>query len=76
MTYGLNLNTLQAWFVWNLCLMENMIISVERILQYTCIPTEPPLVVESNRPSSHWPTHGEVNIRDLQVVLLKLFIYN
>ncbi|CAI9760381.1 unnamed protein product [Fraxinus pennsylvanica] len=66
-TYGLNLNTLQSWFVWNLCLMENMIISVERILQYTCIPTEPSLVIESNRPTSHWPTHGEVNIRDLQV---------
>ncbi|KAL2473106.1 ABC transporter C family member 3 [Forsythia ovata] len=66
-TYGLNLNTLQAWFVWNLCLMENKIISVERILQYTCIPKEPPLVVESNRPTSHWPTNGEVCIHGLQV---------
>nr|QWN59131.1 ATP-binding cassette C transporter [Rehmannia glutinosa] len=66
-TYGLNLNMLQAWVVWNLCFMENRIISVERILQYTSIPAEPPLVVESNRPESHWPLHGEVHIRDLQV---------
>ncbi|KAI3456831.1 hypothetical protein Pfo_013494 [Paulownia fortunei] len=66
-TYGLNLNSLQAWVVWNLCFMENRIISVERILQYTSIPIEPPLVLESNRPQSHWPIHGEVNIRDLQV---------
>ncbi|KAK4439717.1 ABC transporter C family member 3 [Sesamum alatum] len=66
-TYGLNLNMLQAWVVWNLCFMENRIISVERILQYTSIPIEPPLVVESNRPESHWPVHGEVNIQDLQV---------
>ncbi|KAL2245236.1 UNVERIFIED_CONTAM: ABC transporter C family member 3 [Sesamum indicum] len=66
-TYGLNLNMLQAWVVWNLCFMENRIISVERILQYTSIPIEPPLVVESNRPESHWPIHGEVNIQDLQV---------
>ncbi|KAK4439716.1 ABC transporter C family member 3 [Sesamum alatum] len=66
-TYGLNLNMLQALVVWILCFMENRIISVERILQYTSIPIEPPLVVESNRPQSHWPIHGEVNIQDLQV---------
>ncbi|GER32854.1 multidrug resistance protein ABC transporter [Striga asiatica] len=66
-TYGLNLNMLQAWVVWNLCFMENRIISVERIFQYTSIPAEPPLVVEENRPHSLWPLHGEVDIQDLQV---------
>ncbi|XP_062098735.1 ABC transporter C family member 3-like [Humulus lupulus] len=66
-TYGLNLNMLQAWVIWNLCQMENKIISVERILQYSSIPSEPPLVIESNRPDPSWPSHGEVNIRDLQV---------
>ncbi|XP_047982065.1 ABC transporter C family member 3-like [Salvia hispanica] len=66
-TYGLNLNMYQAWVVWNLCFMENKIISVERILQYTSLPSEPPLVIESNRPQSCWPTQGEVNIQDLQV---------
>ncbi|GFP80474.1 ABC transporter c family member 3 [Phtheirospermum japonicum] len=66
-TYGLNLNMLQGWVVWNLCFMENRIISVERILQYTEIPVEPPLVVEANRPQSLWPLHGEVNIQNLQV---------
>ncbi|CAI9088257.1 OLC1v1022538C1 [Oldenlandia corymbosa var. corymbosa] len=66
-TYGLNLNMLQAWVVWNICLMENKIISVERILQYMNISSEPPLVIESNRPDNHWPSQGEVDIRDLQV---------
>ncbi|CAA0839063.1 ABC transporter C family member 3 [Striga hermonthica] len=66
-TYGLSLNSLQQWLVWNLCIIENRIISVERILQYTSIPSEPPLVVESNRPDSHWPTQGEVSINELQV---------
>ena len=47
--------------------MENRIISVERILQYTSLPSEPPLVIDSNRPQSCWPTQGEVNIQDLQV---------
>lgn len=66
-TYGLNLNMLQSWVVWNLCTMENRIITVERILQYTSIETEPPLILESNRPETNWPTHGEVAIQDLKV---------
>ncbi|KAK8689298.1 hypothetical protein V6N13_088020 [Hibiscus sabdariffa] len=66
-TYGLNLNILQAWVVWNICNMENTIISVERILQYSSIPSEPALVIETNRPDRHWPYHGEVQIHDLQV---------
>ncbi|KAF3796553.1 ABC transporter C family member 3 [Nymphaea thermarum] len=66
-TYGLNLNMLQMWVVWNLCILETKIISVERILQYTRIPSEPPLVIETNRPSTSWPSHGEIAIRDLQV---------
>ncbi|KAK3009966.1 hypothetical protein RJ639_012358 [Escallonia herrerae] len=66
-TYGLNLNMLQAWVIWNLCNLENKIISVERILQYTAIPSEPPLVIESNRPERYWPSHGEIDICSLQV---------
>ena len=48
--------------------MENRIISVERIFQYTSIPSEPPLVIESNQPDCSWPSRGEVYIRDLQVL--------
>ncbi|KAH1083753.1 hypothetical protein J1N35_023514 [Gossypium stocksii] len=59
-TYGLNLNILQASMVWNICKTENKIISVERILQYCSIPSEPALVVETNRPDHCWPYHGEV----------------
>ncbi|XP_056698803.1 ABC transporter C family member 3 [Spinacia oleracea] len=66
-TYGLNLNMLQVSLIWNLCNMENKIISVERIYQYTCIPSEPPLFIEENRPVSFWPSLGEVNVQDLQI---------
>ncbi|KAL1815306.1 hypothetical protein ACET3Z_017880 [Daucus carota] len=66
-TYGLNLNQLQAWVIWSLCNLENKIISVERMFQYTSIPSEPPLVVESNRPAHNWPLCGEVDICNLQV---------
>ena len=72
--YGLNLNMVQAGIVWTLCQMENKIISVERILQYTCVPSEPPLVIEENRPDHSWPPNGEVDIRDLQVVLVNDFL--
>ena len=70
MTYGLNLNMVQASVIWNLCQMENKIISVERILQYTCISSEPPLVIEENWPDHSWPPYGEVDLRDLQVIFV------
>ncbi|KAM0070712.1 putative ABC-type xenobiotic transporter [Helianthus debilis subsp. tardiflorus] len=66
-TYGLTLNMLQGRVVWNLSNLENKIISVERIFQYCSIPAEPPSVIESNRPDDQWPSHGEVNIHNLQV---------
>ncbi|KAG4112036.1 hypothetical protein ERO13_D13G138200v2 [Gossypium hirsutum] len=66
-TYGLNLNLLQTWLVWNICNMENQIVSVERMLQYSSIPCESALVIETNCPERSWPFHGEVNILNLQV---------
>ncbi|KAK9084641.1 hypothetical protein Sjap_025052 [Stephania japonica] len=66
-TYGLNLNTLLLMTMWSICNVENKMISVERILQYTCIPSEPPLVIEANRPDQDWPSDGKVDIHDLQV---------
>lgn len=67
-TYGLNLNMILSFVMWFLCNLENKIISVERIFQYTDIPSEPPLVIENNRPDAHWPFHGEIGISNLQVM--------
>ncbi|KAH9617847.1 hypothetical protein KSS87_005907 [Heliosperma pusillum] len=66
-TYGLDLSSVQGRTIWQLCNMENKIISVERILQYTCITSEPPLVIEENRPHSSWPSCGQINIQYLKV---------
>ena len=66
-TYGLNLNMLQMLVMWNICQVENKIISVERIFQYTSIPSEPPLVTEESLPDHFWPSQGEIDIRDLRV---------
>ncbi|XP_045786142.1 ABC transporter C family member 3-like isoform X1 [Trifolium pratense] len=67
-TYGLNLNIMQTWVIWNFCNLENKIISVERLLQYTAISSEPSLISEEeNRPDPSWPAYGEVDIQNLQV---------
>lgn len=66
-TYGLNLSSLLAWMIWILCNVENEVISVERILQYSHIPSEAPLVIEESRPNSDWPVKGTIDLSDLQV---------
>ncbi|KAJ0969122.1 hypothetical protein J5N97_021999 [Dioscorea zingiberensis] len=66
-TYGLNLNVLQAWVIWNLCNVENKMISVERILQFSNIPSEAPIVINDCRPEEDWPTSGTIELDDLHV---------
>ncbi|XP_042487871.1 ABC transporter C family member 3-like [Macadamia integrifolia] len=64
-TYGLSFS--MHGLMWDLSVLESKIISVERILQYTCIPSEPPLLIEENRPGHEWPSQGKIDIIDLQV---------
>lgn len=66
-TYGLNLNVLQAWVIWNLCNVENKMICVERILQFSNIPSEAPSVIESCRPEEDWPNNGTIHLDNLHV---------
>nr|GEV31725.1 ABC transporter C family member 3-like [Tanacetum cinerariifolium] len=66
-TYGLFLNKLQGSVIKKYGNMETIFISVERIFQYSSIPSEPPLVIDSKRPHHFWPSHGRVDIHDLQV---------
>lgn len=66
-TYGLNLNVLQSWVIWNLCNVENKMISVERILQFTNIPSEAPLVIEDCGPKPEWPVDGRIELISLHV---------
>ncbi|KAJ1685309.1 hypothetical protein LUZ63_016699 [Rhynchospora breviuscula] len=66
--YGLNLNMLQSSIVWSFCTLETSIISVERILQYTSIPSEPPLSTKKDLLLDHsWPIEGEIALENLQV---------
>ncbi|XP_028771314.1 putative ABC transporter C family member 15 [Neltuma alba] len=65
--YGLNLSVLQAWVIWNLCNVENKMISVERILQFTKIPSEAPLIIQDCRPQIEWPTEGKIELHNLHI---------
>ncbi|CAN6242270.1 unnamed protein product [Urochloa humidicola] len=66
-TYALNLNSQMASIIWNVCNTENKMISVERILQYSRIPSEAPLVVNCCRPTKSWPEIGAISIQCLEV---------
>uniref|UniRef100_A0A803L8V8 ABC-type xenobiotic transporter n=1 Tax=Chenopodium quinoa TaxID=63459 RepID=A0A803L8V8_CHEQI len=66
-TYGLTLNGKLSTLVSCLCHWENKMISVERILQYTNVPSEAPLIIQENRPDCSWPSHGNIDIYNLQV---------
>ncbi|KAF7825946.1 putative ABC transporter C family member 15 [Senna tora] len=66
-TYGINLNVLQASVIWNICNAENKMISVERILQYSNIKSEAALVIEDSRPPNNWPQTGTICFNNLQI---------
>ncbi|XP_020229838.1 putative ABC transporter C family member 15 [Cajanus cajan] len=66
-TYGLNLNVLQAWVIWNLCNVENKMISVERILQFCRLPSEAPLIIQDCRPEPLWPKEGKIELHNLHI---------
>ncbi|WOL16866.1 ABC transporter C family member 3-like [Canna indica] len=66
-TYGLSLNSVQTGIIWFICSLENKTVSVERILQYTNIPCEPPLTMDEYKPDHRWPSSGNIDLLNLQV---------
>ncbi|XP_021826993.1 ABC transporter C family member 10-like isoform X2 [Prunus avium] len=67
LSYGLSLNISLMYSIQNQCTIANYIISVERLNQYTHIPSEAPEIVEGNRPPANWPDIGKVEIQNLQI---------
>ncbi|KAI5347147.1 hypothetical protein L3X38_015026 [Prunus dulcis] len=67
LSYGLSLNISLMYSIQNQCTIANYIISVERLNQYTHIPSEAPEIVEGNRPQANWPDVGKVEIQNLQI---------
>lgn len=68
MTYGLNLNGRLSRWILSFCKLENKIISIERIYQYSQILGEAPAIIEDFRPPSSWPETGTIELLDVKVL--------
>ncbi|KAK6164406.1 hypothetical protein DH2020_001270 [Rehmannia glutinosa] len=66
-TYGLNMNARLSRWILSFCKLENKIISIERIHQYSQIPSEAPALTDDTRPPSSWPVNGTIELIDLKV---------
>ncbi|KAL9430732.1 hypothetical protein AB3S75_026014 [Citrus x aurantiifolia] len=67
LSYGLSLNGVLFWAIYMSCFVENRMVSVERIKQFTEIPSEAAWKMEDRLPPPNWPAHGNVDLIDLQV---------
>ncbi|CAL2236948.1 unnamed protein product [Prunus armeniaca] len=67
LSYGLSLNGVLFWAVYMSCFVENRMVSVERIKQFTNIPSEAEWEIKDRVPPSNWPSQGNVELKDLQV---------
>eukprot|EP00897_Mesotaenium_endlicherianum_P007164 jgi/Mesen1/6476/ME000330S05492 len=68
LSYGLALNSCIYNAVVLYCQLENRMVSVERIDQYSAIASEAPRVSQKNRaPPPEWPSEGEIVIKNLEI---------
>lgn len=67
LSYGLSLNAVLFWAVYFSCILENKMVSVERIKQFTKIPSEPTWNIKDRLPPPYWPDQGNVDIKGLEV---------
>ncbi|CAN6247686.1 unnamed protein product [Urochloa humidicola] len=67
LSYGLSLNSLVYFAISISCMLENDMVAVERVNQFSTLPSEAPWKIEDRLPSPNWPTHGDIEIKDLKV---------
>ncbi|XP_058770273.1 ABC transporter C family member 14-like [Vicia villosa] len=67
LSYGLSLNGVMFWAIYMSCFIENKMVSVERIKQFSNIPSEAAWNIKDRSPPPNWPGQGHVDIKDLQV---------
>ncbi|CAM0907934.1 unnamed protein product [Alopecurus aequalis] len=67
LSYGLSLNSLVYYVISISCMLENDMVSVERVNQYSTLPSEAAWAVEDCLPSENWLRRGDIDIKDLEV---------
>lgn len=68
LSYGLSLNSMVYFAISISCMLENDMVAVERVNQFSALPSEAAWKIEEHLPSSNWPTHGDIDIKDLKVI--------
>ncbi|KAK9767152.1 hypothetical protein K7432_003275 [Basidiobolus ranarum] len=64
-TYALNVTQSLNWCIRQYCEIETNIVSMERIKEYSELPSEAPEINEATRPSPTWPEQGQIEFKDL-----------
>ena len=67
LSYALGLNSSLFYSVFLSCNVENKMVSVERIWQYTILPEEAVWSISNCLPSLDWPTRGQIVSKRLKV---------
>lgn len=65
--YGIPINDILYYAIWTSCVVENRMVSVERIKQMVKIPSEAPWKIDNSTPPPTWPAHGNIDVVDLKV---------
>ena len=60
-SYALDINGTLNLLLQHSCNLESSIVAVERVKEYSEIPTEAPAIVEDRRPPDDWPFEGHVH---------------
>lgn len=60
MSYALNITQSLNWIVRQTVEVETNIVSVERTLEYSTLPSEAPEILEHHRPAPNWPSDGAI----------------
>ncbi|GLT64996.1 hypothetical protein SLA2020_374540 [Shorea laevis] len=65
LSYALNITSLLTGVLRLSSLAENSLNAVERVGTYIELPSEAPLIIESNRPPPGWPSSGSIRFEDV-----------
>ncbi|XP_015783925.1 multidrug resistance-associated protein 1 [Tetranychus urticae] len=62
-SYALQITSILNMLVRAVSDVETNIVSIERCLEYTRVPTEAPWVIPSHRPKDNWPKKGQISFK-------------
>ncbi|CAM6102471.1 unnamed protein product [Calypogeia fissa] len=67
LSYGMSLSAILMRLVTTSSMAEVQMVSVERIMQYSNLPSEAPTIIPDRRPPSGWPNAGRIELQHLQL---------